>query len=51
MSKFGGEKRLQEYLLSDQKKLDYCLNHSIPLLLLNKDNYSVETILQWINKI
>lgn len=51
VSKFGGEKRLQEYQLSDQKKLAYCLDHSIPLLILNKDNYSAKTVLQWISEI
>lgn len=51
VSKFGGEKRLKEYQLSDNKKLDYCLKHSIPLLVLNKNNYSAETILHWINEI
>ena len=49
VSKFGGEIRLQEYQQSDQKKYDYCISHSIPLLVLNKNNYSNDLILNWIN--
>ena len=51
VSKFGGEIRLQEYQQSDQKKYDYCIIHSIPLLILNKDNYSNDLILKWINEL
>ena len=51
VSRFGGEKRLLEYQFSDQKKCEYCNNHSIPLLILNKDNYSKELILDWIKRL
>lgn len=48
VSKFGGEERLREYQLSDKMKEEYCIAHSIPLLSLNKDNYSKEVVLQWV---
>lgn len=33
----------------DQMKIEYCNNKNIPLLILTKDNYSKELILDWIN--
>ena len=33
----------------DEMKINYCKEHNIPLLILNKDNYSEEIILEWIN--
>lgn len=32
-------------------KIDYCEEHNIPLLILNKDNYDEEMILEWIKNI
>lgn len=51
VSKFGGNNRLQEYKLSDQRKQEYCNINNIPLLILNKDNYSNEIIMNWINNL
>ena len=51
VSKFGGEERLREYQLSDKMKQEYCLANSIPLLSLNKDNYSKKLVLQWVAKL
>ena len=32
----------------DKVKQEYCIKHNIPLLILNKDNYNEQFILQWI---
>lgn len=35
----------------DKQKIDYCNKHNIPLLILNKNNYNEEMILEWIKNI
>lgn len=37
--------------LHDQMKEEYCEKYNIPLLILNKDNYNEDMILEWINNI
>lgn len=51
VSKFGGIERLKEYQHSDKLKQDYCIKNNIPLLVLNKDNYSKEYILNWLKSL
>ena len=51
VSRFGGMERLIEYQTSDLKKQEYCQINSIPLLILNKDNYSNDLIISWFNKL
>lgn len=42
---------LEKIKTHDQMKIDYCKEHNIPLLILNKDNYDEEIILEWIKNI
>lgn len=37
--------------ITDKQKIDYCKEHNIPLLILNKDNYDEKMILEWIKNI
>lgn len=37
--------------ITDKQKVNYCKEHNIPLLILNKDNYNEKMILEWIKKI
>lgn len=41
----------KDYLNRDKQKIDYCCNNNIPLLILNKDNFSYQIILDFYNKI
>lgn len=40
---------LEKIKKHDEMKINYCKEHNIPLLILNKDNYNEEMILEWIN--
>lgn len=40
---------LEKIKRHDKMKINYCKEHNIPLLILNKDNYNEEMILEWIN--
>lgn len=40
----------KEYILRDKQKIEYCKNKNIPLLILNKDNFSYDSILNFYNK-
>lgn len=46
---FGGEESFELQQVRDKIKQQYCLENHIPLLILNKSNYSKEQILTWIN--
>lgn len=39
----------EEYLKRDEQKINYCKNHYIPLLILNKNTFSYEKILDFYN--
>lgn len=42
----------KEYIAKhDKMKIEYCQNNNIPLLILHKDNYDTNTILNWINNL
>ena len=45
------QERLNEIQYHDNLKTEYCYKNQIPLLILNKDNYNENMILEWINKI
>lgn len=45
---FGGEENLNRQIENDRKKEEYCKNNNIPLLILNKDNYSEKTIIDFV---
>lgn len=45
---FGGEESFSKQQKNDRRKEEYCKNNNIPLLILNKDNYSEETIINFI---
>lgn len=44
------QERLNEIQYRDNLKTEYCYKNQIPLLILNKDNYNENMILEWINK-
>ncbi len=45
------QERLSEIQYRDRLKIKYCYNNQIPLLILNKNNYNENIILEWINQI
>jgi len=45
------QERLKEIQYRDELKIEYCYNNQIPLLILNKNNYNENIILEWINQI
>lgn len=45
---FGGEETFNKQIKNDSKKEEYCKDNNIPLLILNKDNYSEKTVIDFI---
>lgn len=43
------QEKINKIKKHDQMKKEYCEKHNIPLLILNKDNYNEQMILEWIN--
>ena len=45
------QEKINKIKKHDQMKLEYCKKYSIPLLILNKNNYNEDLILEWVKNI